>query len=85
NQYYIPDDRYLRPLLRSKKAADKPIRVEVFSNMFDRDSGIESVFDMANMEMVSHWQNVAMREDNGGGQTNHMNFRIAGLLDHWAM
>src|SRR5262249_9313307 len=34
-------------------------------------------------EMVSFWQQHYMREENGGNQRNHMNFRIAGLMDKW--
>jgi putative cardiolipin synthase len=71
NQYYIPDNP-LKSILREKRAAN--VRIELYSNMFDGP-----------MEMVTQWHTRYMHKEHRGSQTNHSNFRVAGLLDRWAM
>jgi phosphatidylserine/phosphatidylglycerophosphate/cardiolipin synthase-like enzyme len=81
NQYFIPDDLYLKPLLKEKKR-QPGFTSDVYSNMFDKNSGIESVFDK-DFDMVNYWQLVDMQRLNGGGEANHMSFRVAGAMDKW--
>src|SRR5262249_8642955 len=75
------DDNYMEPWLKDRKAHG--VKIDMYSNMFDKDEGIESLFDKGNMDMVNLWNTKHMRDMNGNGQTNHMNFRIAGLMDRW--
>ncbi len=71
NQYYIPDDP-LKSILREKRKRN--VRIDLYSNMFDGPS-----------EIVAHWHTRYMGKEHQGSQTNHSNFRIAGLLDRWGL
>lgn len=71
NQYYIPDNP-LKDILREKRARN--VRIDLYSNMFDGPK-----------EMVTQWHTRYMHKEHTGSQTNHSNFRIAGLLDRWAL
>lgn len=69
NQYYIPDNP-LKDILRDKRSRN--VRIDLYSNMFDGPK-----------EMVTQWHTLYMHKEHTGSQTNHSNFRIAGLLDRW--
>ncbi len=70
NQYFIPDDTFIKGILREQRRRGR--RIDLYSNMFD-DSD----------EKVVLWHTHYMRKEHEGSQTNHSNFRIAGLLDRW--
>jgi putative cardiolipin synthase len=70
NQYFIPDDTYLKGILREQRRQGR--RIDLYSNMFDGST-----------EKVTLWHTHYMKQENQGTQTNHSNFRIAGLLDRW--
>lgn len=70
NQYFIPDDTYVKGILRAQRAKGR--KIDLYSNMFDGSD-----------EKVTLWHTHYMRQEHKGTQTNHSNFRIAGLLDRW--
>jgi phosphatidylserine/phosphatidylglycerophosphate/cardiolipin synthase-like enzyme len=69
NQFYIPDDPF-KGILRAKRREN--VKIDVYSNMFEEPG-----------EIVAYWHTKYMRSDHKGSQTNHSNFRVAGLLDKW--
>jgi phosphatidylserine/phosphatidylglycerophosphate/cardiolipin synthase-like enzyme len=80
NQYFIPDDDHMKGLLRRKKR--EGVKIDLYSNMFESGAPIVTAFNR-DFEMVALWQQHYMEEEDGGGERNHMNFRIAGILDQW--
>jgi phosphatidylserine/phosphatidylglycerophosphate/cardiolipin synthase-like enzyme len=80
NLYYIPDDSFMKGLLRKKRGSG--VKINLYSNMFEGSSSKNSIFD-DDFEIVSHWQSHYLRKENVGTQTNHAKFRIPGLMDRW--